>query len=57
VTRSSSLCPGRFLLALQLVDPALQRVDLPHQVFDRRLLRQSRASHHRRQQDAYDKST
>jgi hypothetical protein len=43
--------------ALQLVDPVLQRVDLPHQVFDRGLLRQSRASHHRCQQNTYDEST
>ena len=54
VTRSSDLCSDRLLLAFQFVDPVLQRIDLPHQVFDRGLLRHSRASHHRCCQDTDD---
>ena len=57
MTRSSDLCFDRLLLAFQFVDPVLQRIDLPHQVFDRGLLPHSRASHHRCCQDTNDEGT
>jgi hypothetical protein len=50
------LCCGRFLLAFKFVNPTLQRVDLPHQVFDGWLLCQCRTGNHRRTQDTDEKT-